>query len=303
MIGIETMKNPEQLRESPDRNMATAKETANRLKSYGGVLGVMGNLAEKQLARAEKINAFANVAHKAYNESDAKRVDNMYANGTQLQKMGALKATIERVKGLDDAALKGIMQDKNRGRLERGCAKKALETRQDTAKAEQDNKKESIDASDTETPTVYNNLEGMKKGLGKTYSEIKEEKPPNSPNISKWFEKGGTIKVEQLDGKNIWTYTDAEGKSVSYIDGKVKFPPEAKHPVISDLSIGEFTGDRMKDKELYLEKLEEEYGLTEIPDGYILHHDTENGVMQLVKEDYHKEFTHSGGHSMYKEGN
>lgn len=270
---------------------------------YGGVLGVMGNLAEKQLARAEKINAFANVAHKAYNESDAKRVDNMYANGTQLQKMGALKATIERVKGLDDAALKGIMQDKNRGRLERGCAKKALETRQDTAKAEQDNKKESIDASDTETPTVYNNLEGMKKGLGKTYSEIKEEKPPNSPNISKWFEKGGTIKVEQLDGKNIWTYTDAEGKSVSYIDGKVKFPPEAKHPVISDLSIGEFTGDRMKDKELYLEKLEEEYGLTEIPDGYILHHDTENGVMQLVKEDYHKEFTHSGGHSMYKEGN
>ena len=302
MSGIEMMKNPEQLRESPERNMATAKETANRLKSYGGVLGTMGNLAEKRLVRAEKINAFANVAHKAYNEGDAKHVDNMYANGTQLQKWGALQATMERVKGLDDAALKGIMRDQKRGKLERGCAKRILETRQETAKAEQDNKKESTDVSDQEIPIVFNNLEDMKKDLGKTYSEIKEDKPPNSPNISKWFEKGGTIKVEQTDGKNVWTYTDAEGKSVRYIDGKVEFPPEAKHPVIGDLSIGEFTGDRTKDKELYLKKLEEEYGLTEIPDGYALHHDTENGVMQLIKEDYHKEFTHAGGHSMYKEG-
>ena len=52
---------------------------------------------------------------------------------------------------------------------------------------------------------------------------------------------------------------------------------------------------------MYLKKLEEEYGLTEKPDGYALHHDVENGVMQLVRDDYHKEFTHAGGHSMYKE--
>lgn len=158
------------------------------------------------------------------------------------------------------------------------------------------------DASDEET-TEFNNLDDMKEVLGKTYKEIKADKPPNSPNIAKWFKNGGTIAIEQVNGKTIWTYTDAEKKSVQYIDGEVKFPPEAKHPVIGDLSIGEFTGDRTKDKELYLKKLEEEYGLTEIPDGYILHHDTENGVMQLVKEDYHKEFTHAGGHSMYKEGN
>ena len=108
---------------------------------------------------------------------------------------------MDRLKGMDNVALKEIMRDQKRGKLERGCAKKTLEIRQETAKAEQDNKKESTDASDKETPTVFNNLEDMKKDLGKTYSEIKEDKPPNSPNISKWFEKGGTIKVEQTDGK------------------------------------------------------------------------------------------------------
>ncbi len=159
------------------------------------------------------------------------------------------------------------------------------------------------DASDKGTQTEFDNLEDMKKILEKTNKEINEDKPSRAPDIETWFKNSGTIKVEQADGKTVWTYTDAENKSVPYIDGKVKFPPEATHPVIGDLSIGEFTGDRNKDKMLYKKKLEEEYGLTEIPDGYALHHDTENGVMQLVKEDYHKEFTHAGGHSMYKEGN
>lgn len=160
----------------------------------------------------------------------------------------------------------------------------------------------SENANDAENNSnEYSDLNSMKRELGKTYSEIKEDKPPNSPNIAKWFENGGSIRVEEIDGKQVWTYTDSEGRSVQYIDGKVKFPPEAKHPVIGDISIGEFTGDRNKDKQLYLEKLEEEYGLTEIPDGYALHHDTENGVLQLVRTDYHKEFTHAGGHSMYKE--
>lgn len=67
---------------------------------------------------------------------------------------------------------------------------------------------------------AFNDLETMKEILGKTYKEIKEIKPPNSPNIAKWFENGGTIKIEIIDGKYIWTYTDAEGRSVQYIDGK-----------------------------------------------------------------------------------
>lgn len=38
----------------------------------------------------------------------------------------------------------------------------------------------------------------MKNEMGKTYGEIKENKPPNSPNIAKWFDKGGSIKIEEV---------------------------------------------------------------------------------------------------------
>lgn len=148
---------------------------------------------------------------------------------------------------------------------------------------------------------TYSDLDTMKKELGKNYGEIKEDKPPNSPNIAKWFENGGSIKVEEVDGKSVWTYIDKDGREVKYVDGYPVFPPEAKHPVIGDINIGEFTGDRNEDKKIYLKALEEQYGLTEIPEGYALHHDSENGNMQLVKEDWHKEFTHAGGHSKYKE--
>lgn len=49
-----------------------------------------------------------------------------------------------------------------------------------------------------------------------------------------------------------------------------------------------------------LEILEEEYRITEIPDGYIVHHDIENGKLLLVDEKIHQEFTHIGGHSIYQ---
>lgn len=155
--------------------------------------------------------------------------------------------------------------------------------------------------SGSEALKEFSDLSTMKNELGKTNAEIKEIKPLNSPDIEKWFNDGGKISITEKDGKLIFKYTDAEGKSVEYVDGNIKFPPEAKHPVIEDINIGKFTGDRYKDKQIFLEKLEEEYGLTDIPDGYSLHHDTENGVMQLIKDDYHKEFTHAGGYSKYKE--
>lgn len=161
------------------------------------------------------------------------------------------------------------------------------------------------EASDTseisEGQNTFSDLDTMKTELGKNYGEIKEDKPPNSPNIAKWFENGGSIKVEEVDGKSVWTYIDKDGREVKYVDGYPVFPPEAKHPVLGDINIGEFTGERNEDKKLYLKALEEQYGLTEIPEGYALHHDSENGNMQLVKLDWHKEFTHAGGHSKYKE--
>lgn len=149
---------------------------------------------------------------------------------------------------------------------------------------------------------TFNNLSSIKEELGKTYGEIKENKPLNSPNIAKWFENGGSIRIEELEGKSVWTYIDGAGREVSYIDGYPSFPPEAKHSIIGDIDIGSFTGDRNEDKKLYLKKLEEQYGLTEIPERYDLHHDPKNGIMQLIKSDWHKEFTHAGGHSLFKEG-
>ena len=157
------------------------------------------------------------------------------------------------------------------------------------------------DVSEVEQQNTFSDLQSMKNGLEKTYKEIKEDKPPNSPNIAKWFENGGSIRVEEIDGKKVWTYIGKEGREVSYVDGYPVFPPEAKHPVIGDIDIGKFTGDRDKDKDIYLKKLEELYGLTEIPGGYALHHDSQNGNLQLVKIDWHKEFTHAGGYSLFKE--
>ena len=150
-------------------------------------------------------------------------------------------------------------------------------------------------------PKTFHSLDEMKTGMDKNELEIREEKPPHSPDLAKWYENGGSVSVETKDGKNIWIYTDAEGRHVPYIDGYPVFPPEAKHPMIEDINIGAFTGDRNADKQLYLEKLKAEYGLTEIPAGYTLHHDSQNGIMQLVDTGYHTEFTHAGGHSLFKE--
>ena len=149
----------------------------------------------------------------------------------------------------------------------------------------------------SDTKTTYNDLETMKKDLGNNY---RESKPPYSPDPKNWFENGGLIEIDDSDGT--WTYIDSAGREVSDVDGYPVFTDEAKHPFIDDIDIGEFTGDRGDDKQLFKEKLQEEYGLGEIPDGYIVHHDSENGKLQLVKEDWHKEFTHSGGYSLYKEG-
>lgn len=129
---------------------------------------------------------------------------------------------------------------------------------------------------------------------------MKDNKPKHSPNIKKWFDKGGTIEIDIVDGNQIWTYTSPSGDAVPYIDGYVKFPDKYLHPVINYVDIGEFTGDRSKDMDKMLEILESDYGITEIPEGYIVHHDTENGILQLVDEDIHTEFTHIGGHSIYK---
>lgn len=132
--------------------------------------------------------------------------------------------------------------------------------------------------------------------------ELRETKPEHSPALDRWIEEGGQIKIKVTDGKPEWIYINAEGIEVKYDeDGYPIFPDEVKHPDIPDINIGSFTGDREKDKRLYIKELEE-YGLTDIPEGYVLHHDSKNGNLQLIKKEYHEQFTHKGGHSKYKEG-
>lgn len=149
--------------------------------------------------------------------------------------------------------------------------------------------------------TKFENWDYMKEAYKGTVTEfIKENKPKYSPDIKKWFDKGGLIEIETVDGKQIWTYTSQAGDSVSYIDGYVKFSDDYLNPAIKSVDIGEFTGSRSKDIEKMMEILEEDYGITEIPKGYIVHHDVENGILQLVDENIHAEFTHIGGYSIYK---
>ena len=98
------------------------------------------------------------------------------------------------------------------------------------------------------------------------------------------------------DGSQIWKYTSAKGDTVPYINQQVKFPKQYMFPDedIAEFSIGKFTGDRELDKKAALEFLRSE-GYDEIPDGYVLHHDYENGKMQLIEEEIHRIFTHYGG--------
>ena len=144
----------------------------------------------------------------------------------------------------------------------------------------------------------FSNWDDMKDAYkGKVTKFLKGNKQKGSPIPKNWFEKGGTLEIETLDdGSQIWKYTSAKGDTVPYINQQVKFPKQYMFPDedIAEFSIGKFTGDRELDKKAALEFLRSE-GYDEIPDGYVLHHDYENGKMQLIEEEIHRIFTHYGG--------
>ena len=58
----------------------------------------------------------------------------------------------------------------------------------------------------------------------------------NSPNIAKWFEKGGKIEISEQDGKRVWTYINPERIAVKYVDGYPVFPARNK----TSLTLGDF---------------------------------------------------------------
>lgn len=83
---------------------------------------------------------------------------------------------------------------------------------------------------------TYNDLDSMKRELGKTYSEIKDDKPANSPDIAKWFDNGGSIKIEEIDSKQIWTYIDSAGREVTYPDNYPNSMPDLNSQYYDDMS-------------------------------------------------------------------
>ncbi len=140
----------------------------------------------------------------------------------------------------------------------------------------------------------------MKEAFDGTITKfMAENKPKYSPTAKSWFEKGGSLKIDTVDGKQIWTYTNKAGDSVPYVDGFVEFPDKYLfNGIDKKIDIGEFTGDRTKDMNKLLEVLDTKYGLDEIPAGFVAHHDIENGIFQLVGESIHSQFRHIGGHSL-----
>ena len=113
---------------------------------------------------------------------------------------------------------------------------------------------------------------------------------PQQPVAKKWTEKGGTIQ-ENADGST--TYTRADGVAVTYDkEGYPDFTPY-RHPTVKDVEI-EFTGSYPKDNKA----ADKAAGITaekRDSEDYTWHHHQDGKTMQLIKEDVHKDFVHTGG--------
>ncbi|MFB1050041.1 HNH endonuclease [Paraliobacillus sp. JSM ZJ581] len=131
--------------------------------------------------------------------------------------------------------------------------------------------------------------------------EILEIKPMNSPIPEKWYEKGGSISIEN---NGTWTYTNKSGASVSYPNGYPNFTP-FMHPNVKPVKIGVHSP---KNNPKDFENANKAARLTKDtdpriidirrpPDGYTWHHHEDGKTMMLVDEDIHREFRHIGGQS------
>jgi hypothetical protein len=160
-----------------------------------------------------------------------------------------------------------------------------------------------VRATATET---FDNWDDMKNAHRGTVTRfLDDNKPLGSPVPRTWFEKGGTLRIDTLDdGSHVWTYTDATGASAHYeVDagsrmGRIVFSDADLHhdSNIAHFSIGEFSGDRSIDNARAIDYLAGMGYKKGVPDGYVLHHDIDNGVMQVVSEHAHQTFSHYGGH-------
>ncbi len=118
--------------------------------------------------------------------------------------------------------------------------------------------------------------------------DILDTKPKNSPDVNKWYNKGGKISV---DADGTWTYYDWEGNKVSYTDGYPDF--KSAGMVNQEADIGPFQG---RNKDFQTAK---DLGYIKSDDG-TWHHHQDGRTLQDVNTILHDRFRHRGGISKMK---
>ncbi|HAU9493690.1 hypothetical protein HLY12_11245 [Escherichia coli] len=125
---------------------------------------------------------------------------------------------------------------------------------------------------------------------------LKGEKPPNSPDMDKWINKGGTVWTE-MDGT--WVYKNKDGVVVRYPNGYPDFSPHA----IQATDVPDLKGNHGKNPGGDFGKADASApkGAADYKNNTWHHH--QNGkTMQEVPKSIHREFTHKGGVSNIKCG-
>ncbi|HGY2645482.1 TPA: RHS repeat-associated core domain-containing protein [Klebsiella aerogenes] len=120
-------------------------------------------------------------------------------------------------------------------------------------------------------------------------------KPLNSPDISKWLNKGGTV-WQEVESK-VWVYQDSAGNVVRYPEEFPDFTPYERQSV----NVPDLRGDHSKSPggdfgkaDAIAPKGQANYDLNTW-----YHH--KNGIaMQEVPKNIHRRFTHRGGVSKIK---
>ena len=120
-------------------------------------------------------------------------------------------------------------------------------------------------------------------------------KPLNSPDISKWLNKGGTV-WQEVESK-VWVYQDSAGNVVRYPEGFPDFTPYERQSV----NVPDLRGDHSKSPggdfgkaDALAPKGQANYDLN-------MWHHHQNGItMQEEPKNIHRRFTHRGGVSKIK---
>lgn len=76
---------------------------------------------------------------------------------------------------------------------------------------------------------------------------IKDNKPKNSLNLSKWFSKGGSVEISESKGKQTWKYSMVKNGDTYFAiydsNDNIIFSDNFLHSQIKQIDIGEFAGD------------------------------------------------------------